>query len=263
MRLGQDARNRLSLSLELNLKYPEAKEIFYGLIRQSDVFMENMVWLDKLGISDDALLEVNPKLVIVHVSGYGNAKFGGIPEYCDGASYDMIGQAFSGFAYMNGFPDKDPVIAKPWTNDYISAMHTLFAAMAGVFHAKRTGQGCVMDVAQFESNARWLSHAFTHYTENGVISERAGNKAAVAQPYDVFHAKDKMVVIGAFGPAVYNRFIQAVGFDKEYFNWKDCTSTPQAIASEKGLELDAKIREWVAERSADEVFKQMLVQGAM
>ena len=170
----------------------------------------------------------------------------------------MIGQAFSGFAYMNGFPDKDPVIAKPWTNDYISAMHTLFAAMAGVFHAKRTGQGCVMDVAQFESNARWLSHAFTHYTENGVISERAGNKAAVAQPYDVFHAKDKMVVIGAFGPAVYNRFIQAVGFDKEYFNWKDCTSTPQAIASEKGLELDAKIREWVAERSADEVFKQML-----
>ena len=58
--------------------------------------------LDKLGIHDEDLLAVNPKLVIVHISGLGNAKFGGIPSVCNRASYDMIGQAFSGWLYLQG-----------------------------------------------------------------------------------------------------------------------------------------------------------------
>ena len=61
---AQDGRNKLSLSLELNLKHPEVKELFFGLIKEADVFMENMVWLEKLGIRDEELLEVNPKLII-------------------------------------------------------------------------------------------------------------------------------------------------------------------------------------------------------
>ena len=119
---AQDARNKLSMSLELNLKHPEVKEIFYGLLKEADVFMENMVWLDKLGISDAEMLAVNPKLVIVHISGLGHKEFGGIPEVCDRASYDMIGQAFSGWLYLQGDPDRDPVVAKPYMNDFVSAM---------------------------------------------------------------------------------------------------------------------------------------------
>ena len=94
----QDARNRLSMTLELNLRDPDTREIFMGLIRQTDIYMENMVWLEKLGIRDAELLEVNPKLVVVHISGFGRPEFGGLPELCNRASYDMIGQAFSGFA---------------------------------------------------------------------------------------------------------------------------------------------------------------------
>lgn len=60
----------------------DAHEIFLGLIRESDVFIENMVWLDKLGIHDDELLRVNPALVIVHISGFGHREFGGVPEIC-------------------------------------------------------------------------------------------------------------------------------------------------------------------------------------
>lgn len=56
---AQDGRNKLSLSLELNLKHPEVKELFFGLIKEADVFMENMVWLEKLGINDDELLAVS------------------------------------------------------------------------------------------------------------------------------------------------------------------------------------------------------------
>ena len=72
---AQNARNKLAMALELNLKFDEVKEIFYGLIKEADIFMENMVWLEKLGIYDEELLKVNPKLVIVHVSGMGHKEF--------------------------------------------------------------------------------------------------------------------------------------------------------------------------------------------
>ncbi len=102
----RDARNRLSMTLELDLNDPDVKEIFFRLIERSDIFIENMVWLDKLGIHDSELLKINPRLVIVHVSGYGHKEFGGLPEICDQASYDMTSQAYSGYALFNGYPDR-------------------------------------------------------------------------------------------------------------------------------------------------------------
>lgn len=74
---AQNARNKLSFTLETNLKkVPESKEIFLSLIKECDVWIENMVWIEKLGITDEMLLEVNPKLVICHVSGFGTPALG-------------------------------------------------------------------------------------------------------------------------------------------------------------------------------------------
>lgn len=250
----QDGRNKLSLSLELNLKHPEVKELFYGLIKEADVFMENMVWLEKLGIRDADLLEINPRLIIAHVSGYGNAAFGGIPEYCDRASYDMIGQAFSGWMGMNGDPDGEPVVAKPWLNDFTSAYATVFGVLAAYINVLKTGKGQVIDVAQFEVQGSYMCDTYTSYTAANMIRTRSGNKSAAFQPYGLFKSKDGYdVAIGAFGPGVYKRSIQALGFDLEYFNYKDCSSGIPAVASEKGRELDAKVIAWCKERSAQEI----------
>ena len=202
---AQDARNKLSLSLELNLKHPEVKELFYGLIKESDIYMENMVWLDKLGIHDEDLLEVNPKLVIVHISGLGNAKFGGLPNVCNRASYDMIGQAFSGWLYLQGFKDRDPVVAKPYMNDFVSAFAALFGTLAAYTTAQKTGKGQVVDVAQFEAMAQYMCGTYTSYTMTGQVSERSGNASPAFQPYDLFESKDgALVALGAFGPGVYS-----------------------------------------------------------
>lgn len=254
----QDARNRLSLSLELNLKHPEVKEIFYGLIREADIFMENMVWLEKLGITDEDLLKVNPKLVIVHVSGYGNKAFGGIPEYCDRASYDMIGQAFSGYILMNGSPDSDPVVCKPWLNDYVSAVFALFGVLAAYMGTQKTGKGQVVDVAQFEAQAKFMSDTYTSYTLNGVERGRTGNASASFQPYDIFRSKDGyFVAIGAFGGGVFNRFIKGAGFDTEYFTFEECSKDANALNSPKGRELATKIQGWTLNHTASELEDMM------
>lgn len=254
----QNARNKLAMNLELNLKHEEVKEIFYGLIKQSDIFMENMVWMDKLGVYDEELLKVNPKLVIVHVSGMGHKEFGGIPSVCNRASYDMIGQAFSGWLYLQGDPDKDPSIAKPYTNDYVSAFATLFGALTAYINAQKTGKGQVVDIAQFEAMAQYMCGTYTTYTMTGQVSERTGNFTPAFQPYNLFKSSDGfLVALGAFGPGVYKRCIPAMGLDIEYFNYKDCSSGVEAVASEKGQELNQKVIEWCASHTAAEIESTM------
>ena len=251
---AQNGRNKLSLTLELNLKHPEVKELFYGLIREADIFMENMVWLEKLGIYDEELLKVNPKLVIVHISGLGNAKFGGVPSVCNRASYDMIGQAFSGWLYLQGYADRDPVVAKPYLNDYVSAFAALFGTLAAYTSAQKTGRGQVVDIAQFEAMAQYMYGTYTSYTMTGQVTERSGNASPAMQPYDLFHTKDGgLVALGAFGPGVFKRCMLALGLDPEYFNFQDCSSGPEALASPKGRELNAKVVEWCASHDAAEI----------
>ena len=234
---AQDGRNKLSLSLELNLKHPEVKELFFGLIKEADVFMENMVWLEKLGIRDEELLEVNPKLIIAHISGYGNPRFGGLREYCDRASYDMIGQAFSGWMGLNGEKGGEPVVGKPWLNDFTSAYATVFAVLAAYINVLKGGDGQIVDIAQFEVQASYCCDLYTSYTMAGRENTRSGNKSAAFQPYGLFKSKDGYdVALGAFGPGVYKRAIQAMNLDLEYFNYKDCSSGIEAVASEKGRE---------------------------
>lgn len=253
----QDARNRLSLTLETNLKVEEAREVFYALIKNSDIWMENVVWTEKLGIFDEELLKINPSLVIVHVSGYGNAKFGGDPDVCDRASYDMIGQAASGYLILNGDPDRPPMRSNPWANDYVSAMFALYGALAAYVHAQKTGEGQVVDVAQFEAQAKFLSDYITAYVAEGIMRTRTGNLTTAFQPYDVFKAKDKYVAVGAFGPAVFGRFIKAIGVDPNVYTFEATSSSPAAVASELGRELDRITREWIAERTAQEVEDHM------
>jgi crotonobetainyl-CoA:carnitine CoA-transferase CaiB-like acyl-CoA transferase len=251
---AQDGRNKLSLSLELNLNHPEVKELFYDLIRQADVFMENMVWLDKLGIKDEELMEVNPRLIIAHISGYGNPAFGGLPEYCDRASYDMIGQAFSGWMGLNGEKGGEPVVGKPWLNDFTSAYAAVFGVLAAYVNVLKTGKGQVVDIAQFEVQATYMCDAYTSYSMAGRINSRSGNKSAAFQPYGLFKSKDGYdIALGAFGPGVYKRAIQALGFDLEYYNYKDCSSGLEAVASEKGRELDSKVIEWCLAHTAQEI----------
>lgn len=250
----QEARNRLSMTLELNLNDDDAREIFYDLIKQSDVFMESLVWTEKLGIRDEKLLEINPKLVIAHVSGFGRQEFGGIPEICDQASYDMIGQAFSGYAMLNGDCDQPPMLTKPALNDYTTSLFALFGVLAAYINAQNTGRGQVVDISQFESQAKIMRAAFiVHSLGLGAIP-RSGNKSMSSQPWDVLLSKDgKYMCIGAVGKSVFTRFVEAIGEDIERYPYEKVGTTKAAIESKMGREFFDVINEWFAQHNADEI----------
>lgn len=247
----QEARNRLSLTLELG--HEETHEIFLDLIRRSDVFIENLVWLGKLGIDDEELLRVNPGLVIVHISGFGHREFGGVPEICDQASYDMIGQCYSGYALFNGWPDRAPMLTAPAVSDYITALFALFGMLAAYHSALATGKGQVVDIAQYEAQAKVMREAFTKHGLGLGEIHRNGNKSESAQPWDIFESRDgKYIGCGAVGPAVYSRFIKAIGLSEEDFPYWEAGGTSQAINSTRGVALDLEIRRWFSEHDAAE-----------
>lgn len=254
----QEARNKLSLSLEVNLNIPEAREIFLALIKNCDVWLENMVWLEKLGITDAMMYEVNPKLVIAHVSGFGRPQFGGVPEECDRPSYDPIGQAEGGWMYINGFPEPNPPgYGSSFINDYLSAMFCLSGVLMAYINAQKTGQGQVVDVAQVECMSKCLNDTFLNYFTLGMVKERVGNKIPIFQPGNLFKTKDGYLYLGAYGPAVYGRALKAMDIDVEKYPFVEAGASREAINSRLGLELSAIIDEWMLSRTSEEGMAQL------
>lgn len=248
----QERRNELYTTLDFST--PEGQDLFLRLIKECDIWMESSKpgSYTKWGLTDEVVLETNPKIVIAHVSGYGQT---GHEDYLGRASYDMIGQAFGGLMHQTGFPDPEPPVrANPWTADYITALFCLWSSLSGYIYAQRTGKGQVLDISQFESIHRLLSGTMVEYFANGFVRGRSGNKATAFQPYDAFQASDGWVVIGAVGLAVFSRVCQAIGLDPEDEKWQNASSDVNSI---EGIEFDALLRGWVAERSVAEVVESL------
>lgn len=248
----QERRNEWHVTLDFSK--PEGKELFLKLVKSCDIWMESSKpgSYTKWGLTDEAVLQANPKLVIAHVSGYGQS---GHQDYLGRASYDMIGQAFGGLMYQTGFPDPDPPVrANPWTADYITALFCLWSSLAGYISAQRTGTGQVVDISQFEAIHRLLSGTMVEYFSHGFVRERTGNKATAFQPYDAFQASDGWVVVGAVGLAVFSRVCRVLGLDPEEEKWQKASTD---INGMEGIEFDALLRGWIAERTVEEAVEQL------
>lgn len=249
----QEGRNKLSLALELNLKkIPEARDIFLSLIKNCDVYLENMVWIEKLGITESMLFEVNPKLIIGHISGFGRPQFGGVPEECDRPSYDAIGQAEGGWMHLNGYADRPPSLGASFVNDYISAMFCVSGILVAYIHAQQTGKGQAIDVSQAECMSKCMNDTFVNYFTLGMVKERAGNKIPIFQPANLFKTKDAYLFIGALGPAVYTRALEAMDIDTSIYTHEKAGCSREAINTELGLEVNRLIEKWMLERTSEE-----------
>ena len=247
----QNRRNSFHTTLDLST--PKGKELFLGLIPKVDIWMESSIpgTYPDWGLDDETVLKANPKLVITHVSGYGQF---GHPDYLARASYDFIGQAFGGLMNLTGFPDPEPPVkATPWTGDYITALFCIWSSLAGYIHAQRTGQGQVIDLAQYEAVHNTLAGTMVAYYELGLDRQRNGNAAGIFQPYDAFQASDGWVNIAALGPG-FNRLLEVIGLDSGDERWRRSGS---AVESPEGIEFDAILRGWVLEHSVKEVVETL------
>jgi len=172
----RDQRN-----LSLNITDLQGREVFLKLMQETDIFIESSKggqWVN-WGLSDEVLWAVNPKLVIVHISGFGQE---GLPEYVGRASYEPIAQAFGGLMFMNGAPNLPAFVIKIDVVDHYSGFLAAFSALAAYQNALKTGKGDSVDLAQYEAALRTLDTYPGFIWNDGALYKRqlGGNPGNVA-----------------------------------------------------------------------------------
>jgi crotonobetainyl-CoA:carnitine CoA-transferase CaiB-like acyl-CoA transferase len=248
----QERRN--SFGVTLDFSKPKGKELFLKMIARADIWMESSKpgSYSRWGLDDATVLKVNPKLVITHVSGFGQS---GDPDWVSRASYDIVGQAVSGTMFQTGSPDPEPPMrAAPWIGDYMTAMFTLWSSLAGLTYARATGKGQAIDLAQYEAIHKTLGGTMVEFFQKDVVRERSGNRAQGFQPLDAFQAKDGWIVLGALGEEKFDAVCHVIGLDPAEEKWQSARIQIETI---EGIEWDAMLRGWINDHSVNEVVKAM------
>jgi crotonobetainyl-CoA:carnitine CoA-transferase CaiB-like acyl-CoA transferase len=187
--------NRGKLGIALDLRDDEGKGILKELVAQADVLVENYRpgTMEKLGLGYDVLAEINPRLVYLAISGYGQTG-----SRSKRPAFDNTAQAAGGLWSMNGYPDQPPVRVGITIGDLSASMFGVIGALAALRHAERTGVGQLVDVAQVDSIVALTETAVVEYTVDQKIATPSGNNHAWVRPYELFPCADGQVFFGAY-----------------------------------------------------------------
>jgi crotonobetainyl-CoA:carnitine CoA-transferase CaiB-like acyl-CoA transferase len=243
-------KNKLSMGLDL--KQARGLDLLMALWKISDVWMESSApgTLERCGITNELALAVNPSLVIVRVSTYGQY---GKEEYLGRPGYDAMAQAYGGMINLTGDPAGPPQRAKTYTGDYITALTGWAATMMALWEVKKSGRGQVIDLAQYEAVAQTNGNTLPLFTGEGAVYGHTGNRPPGFQPYDTFKCSDGWVYIGALGGPIFDRVPTFLGLDVAEYSYEACSKDAAAVNSDKGRELDRRLREYCTTRTSIEV----------
>ena len=247
------ARNKKSLTL--NLKHPEGLSILKALLADADILIENFRpgVLEKLGLSWDVLQALNPKLVMVRLSGFGQTG-----PMKDQPGFGAVGESMGGLRYITGFEDRPPVRTGISIGDSIAALWGVIGALMALRHREvNGGKGQVVDVALYEAIFAMMESMVPEFDVFGFIRERTGNIMPGITPSSIHTSQDgKHVQIGANGDAIFKRFMLIIGRE-------DLANDPQLTSNdgrdERRDELYGVIDRWVASQSLERVLEQLSV----
>ena len=245
------ARNKKSLTL--NLKHPDGLSILKELLADADILIENFRpgVLEKLGLGWDVLHALNPRLVMVRLSGFGQTG-----PMKDQPGFGAVGESMGGLRYITGFEDRPPVRTGSSIGDSIAALWGVIGALMALRHREvNGGQGQVVDVALYEAIFAMMESMVPEFDVFGFIRERTGNIMPGITPSSIHTSLDgKHVQIGANGDAIFKRFMQIIGRD-------DLADDP-ALAHNDGRdarrdELYGVIDRWVGSLPLATVLEQL------
>ncbi len=243
-----DARNKKSVTL--NLRLPEGQALLRRLVAVSDVLIENFTpgTLDAWGLGWEELHALNPRLVMVRVSGYGQTG-----PYAKRPGYDRIALGFSGYMYPTGYPDRPPVRPAVATADYSTAIFGAMATLLALYWRDAQGgaEGQMVDLALFEPLFRISEDLIPAFDKLGLVRERIGNRNPNFAPAGNYQTKEgRWIQLAAGGDRVFQRLAAAMGRGDLAEDARYITARDRALNADA---LDAEITVWIAERGFDEV----------
>ena len=237
------ARNKKSITLDL--KSPEAPAIILDLAAHFDVMIESFRYryLERLGVGPDTLLERNPRLVLVRVSGFGQTG-----PYAKRPGFGTLVEAMSGFASRNGFEDREPVLPPLAMADMIAGLSGAMATVIAVRNVEvNGGRGQVIDVSLLESIFSILGPEAAIYKLTKKIRKRVGSASEGTSPRNVYATSDGgWVAISASTQAMTERLFRAIGRDD--LN-RDPAFRTNAERVKRRAEVDAIVGGFIAQRT--------------
>ncbi len=245
------SRNKKSLSLDL--KSATGREIVLRLATEADILIENFRpgTLEKWGLGWEDLSAVNPKLVMVRISGYGQTgPMRNLPGFA------AIAEGMGGLRHVTGYPDRPPVRTGVSLGDTLASLYGVFGALTALHHVRvNQGLGQVVDVALYEAVFAVMESLIPEYSLQGLVRGRTGASLPGISPSNTYLCSDgAYVIIAANGDALFRRLMNAIGRS-------DLADDP-ALAHNDGRvarndELDAAIGDWTLRYGIDQVIETL------
>jgi len=248
------ARNKRSIVL--NFRHPDAKVALLRLVATADAFIESFRpgTLEEMGLSPTVLLEANPGLIIVRVSGFGQTG-----PYAPLPGFGTLVEAMSGFAARTGFPDREPVLPPLALADMIAGLYGAFAIITALRARDRGGRGEIIDLSLLEAMFSVLGPEAAIYRQTGVVKERTGSGSQTSAPRNVYRCRDgHYVALSGSTEAMAQRIFRGIGRADMIADAR--FSSNSARVKHRHL-VDAAVGDWFAARPREEALQVMREAG--
>ena len=243
------AQSRNKQSVTLDLRQPEAQDVVKRLVVGADILIENFRpgTLESWGLGWDVLSQINPGLVMLRVSGYGQTG-----PYRDLPGFGVIGEAMGGLRHLSGEPGRTPVRVGVSIGDSLSALHGVIGVLLALRHREQNkGGGQQVDVALYESVFNMMESLIPEHSVFGTVREPAGSSLPGIAPSNAYRCQDgKYALVAGNGDSIYKRLMEKI-------ERPDLANDPELAHNDGRVRhvarIDAAISTWTAERSLDEV----------
>lgn len=245
------ARNKRSMTLDL--RQPEGQDVVRKLVQEADILIENFRpgQMEKWGLGYEALSQINPGLIMLRVSGYGQTG-----PYRDRPGFGVIGEAMGGLRYLSGEPGRPPVRVGVSIGDTLSGLHGVIGILMALRHREQQGGlGQEIDVALYESVFNMMESLLPEYSKFGAVRQPSGASMPGIAPTNAYLCKDgKYALIAGNGDSIFKRLMNLIGR-------ADLAEDP-ALADNQGRAaqadmLDEAISAWSSQRGLDEVLQAL------
>jgi crotonobetainyl-CoA:carnitine CoA-transferase CaiB-like acyl-CoA transferase len=249
-------RNKRSVALDL--KHPKGREALLRVAEDADALVESFRpgVLERLGLAPQTLHEVNPGLVIVRISAFGQTG-----PYSERPGFGTLAEAFSGLAAITGYPDRPPLVASFALADEVAGLYATWALLAALYHRDVAGgDGQTIDVSLYEAVLSILGPLPTLYRHRGEQQERMGSRLPWSSPRNVYRTRDgRHFAVSGTATSAARTIMRVVGGDALADDPRFATTADRAAHAD---ELDAIVAAWMAERDLAEVEERFERAGA-
>jgi crotonobetainyl-CoA:carnitine CoA-transferase CaiB-like acyl-CoA transferase len=247
------ARNKKAITLDL--RQPDGQELLKSLVGKADFLIENFRpgTMEKWGLGWRELSAVNPRLIMIRVSGYGQTG-----PYSRHAGFGAIGEAMGGLRYVVGDPSTPPSRMGISIGDSLAATFASLGALSALHHRHVTGRGQMVDSAIYEAVLNMMESLVTEYDKTGFVRERTGAILPKVAPSNVYATQDGLVLIAANQDAVFGRLAQVMGQPELA---QDPRYASHGARGTNQKELDTLVERWTRTRTTHDALAALHEHG--